>query len=351
MIHPIKIGLVGLGRAGWDMHCKELEGKASQFQITAVCDPIADRRELAETRYGCKSYVSIEELVKDESVELVDIASRSSDHYAHAVCAIQAGKHIFMEKPMAFTYEEAVHMAELASKRGVQIFVRHNRRFDSDFLHVREMIISGLLGEVFRIKLIRHNFQRRDDWQTIKKFGGGQLLNWGPHIIDHALRLLESPIKLIWSHLRQVAAAGDAEDDVKIVLTGENERVVDLEISGGVMLPSPTYLVYGTRGSLSLTGNQIHVKVIDPDYLLQPIVANPGTPGEGFGSTGTFQSKEEIRWKEETLEVQPAVSYDIWEELYQSMRMGKEFPIKLEEALEVMRVISEVKKGTPFEVF
>jgi molybdopterin/thiamine biosynthesis adenylyltransferase len=98
-----------------------------------------------------------------------------------------------------------------------------------------------------------------------------------------------------------------------------------------------------------LIGNQLHLKYVNPNFPLKEIKANPETPGESFGNTGTFQSNETIHWIEETFEVCPSVTYDIWDELYRSIRCGKAYPIHIDEALEVMRIISEVKRGTNFE--
>lgn len=345
---PVGIGLVGLGRAGWGMHRKELQGREPHFRIEAAFDTLEERRRMAEEA-GIRTHESLESLVHDPAIELVDIATRSSDHYAHGLLALNAGKDVLMEKPFAQTYEQARLLYEAAAKNGRRIFVRHNRRFDPDFLHVREMIGSGLLGEVYLIRLNRHNYQRRSDWQTIKAFGGGQLLNWGPHIVDHGLCLLQSPVTSIWSDLKQVAAAGDAEDHLKIIMKGENGRVVDIEISGGVAIPSPTYQVYGTKGSLTATGREIRLRYLDPGVPLAELEADPGTPGAAFGSTGTYDSGEKLVWIDRTLPVNPEKTYDIWEELYQAIRGGKPFLIRAEEALEVVRVIEEVKAGTPFE--
>jgi len=344
---PIRIGLVGLGRAGWGMHAKELEGREEQFVIHAAYDALPARRSMA-LEAGIRAYDSLEALLQDDEVELVDIATRSSDHYAHASMALAAGKDVLVEKPLTQTYDEARRLFEEAAERGRRIFVRHNRRYDPDFLHVRELIDSGLLGSVHLIRLCRHSYQRRKDWQTIKQFGGGQLLNWGPHIIDHGLRLLGAPVVSHWSHIQRVVAAGDAEDHLKIVLKGANDRLVDIEISGGVAIGSPTFMAHGDRGSLSLTGATIHLKYIDPNYQLAPQEADPGTPGEAFGTTGTYDSGERIPWLEETIPVGPKQPFEFWSELFESYRGGKPFRIATEEALEVVRLIEEVKRGTPF---
>jgi len=195
---------------------------------------------------------------------------------------------------------------------------------------------------VFEIRLARHGYSRRDDWQTIKAHGGWQLLNWGPHIIDHALRFIESPVASIYGDLKLIAAVGDAEDHVKIILKGENGCLVDLEISGGVAIGSATYRVFGTRGSLELSGSEIKLTYLDPAVPLMEKAANPGTPGESFGTPET------LSWVEQTVAVQAGDNYVLWDHLYHAIRDGQPFPIKIEEAMEVMRVISTVKNGTTF---
>jgi predicted dehydrogenase len=194
---PIRIGLAGLGRAGWGMHCEELQAFEDKFQIVAVCDPIEERRANAAERYGCAVYEHIEDLIADPKVELVDIATRSCDHYTHVKMALEAGKDVFDEKPMTVNYAEAKALQELAETSAGNLYIRHNRRFEPAFQHIREIIASGLLGEVYEVKLRRVHYGRRDDWQTLREFGGGQLLNWGPHIVDHSLRLLGAPVKSV----------------------------------------------------------------------------------------------------------------------------------------------------------
>lgn len=346
-VEPVKIGIIGLGRAGYGMHCKELRDKKDQFQIIAGCDPVVSRLETLSQEFGSKGYECVEDLVNDSEVELVDIASRSSDHYAHGMLALEAGKDIVLEKPMTLNVIEAEHLVETAIQKGRRIYVRHNRRYDPDFLHAMELIDSGILGEIHTIKLYRHSYQRRNDWQTLKEFGGGQLLNWGPHIIDHALCLLQSPIKHIWSHLDLINAAGDAEDHIKLILTGENGRVADIEISGGMALPSPTFQIYGTKGSLSISGKEIRLKYLHPDVQLQPLNADPRTPPQ----MGTFNNGEELKWVEEVIPVSPAIQHNFWEELYRSVRFRESFRIQISEAMDVVKVISQVKRNTQFESY
>ena len=292
------------------------------FRITAACDLIKDRRAQMAERYECATYERVEDLINDPQVELVDIATRSCDHFAHARIALLAGKDVFLEKPMCATYDEARKLVDIASGEGRRLFIRHNRRFEPAFQHIREIIASGILGDVQEIKLRRVSFHRRDDWQTLKEFGGGQLLNWGPHIIDHSLCFLESPVKSMWSSLARVAAVGDAEDHLKIVFKGENDRVVDMEISGGAAIGEPAYLIWGTRGALRCDEKTITMRYIDPDQELVPRTADPNTPG-----TGSFGTPEKINWIESSIPVAPALQVTlantIWEVLYAAIREDK----------------------------
>ncbi len=344
MANPIRIGLVGLGRAGWGMHCQELKGKEDMFRFVAACDPIAERRERMAQTYGCRTYERVEDLAADPQVEMVSVATRSVDHYAHARLALAAGKHVFLEKPMCATYDEAKRLVALAKKSKGKLYVRHNRRNEPAFLHIREIMASGILGDVFEVKLARVSFGRRDDWQTLMQFAGGMILNWGPHIVDHALRMLDAPVADVWSDLKRVAAVGDAEDHLKIVLRGTNGRVVDMEISGGAAIKAPVYLIWGTRGGLVCHDEKtITLKYLDPKHKLPRRRPNAGDPGASFGTP------EELPWIEKSVPVDPARAWDIWDELYKAVRRGGRFPITLGEALEVMRIISIAKKGTQFE--
>ena len=187
----VKIGIVGLGRAGLGMHYEELVGREDKYNIVAVCDLIEARRDKAQKRFGCKTYDNIQDLIDDPEVELVDIATRSRDHYNHTLIALGAGKDVFLEKPMCLTYDEAKGLKEASNKEdGPNLYIRHNRRFEPGFMRIMETIKSGLLGNIFEVKMHRFGFGLRDDWQTIIEHGGGQLLNWGPHIIDQSLRFL-----------------------------------------------------------------------------------------------------------------------------------------------------------------
>lgn len=338
MIKPIKLGIIGVGRAGYGMHLEEMKGKGL-FEIYAVCDVEDEKLEKMKKEYGCKTYKRVEDIVEDPDIEVIDIATRSCDHFVHAMTALQAGKTVLLEKPITMNFDEARKLFAYADSIGKnKLLIRHNRRFEAKFIQAQKIIDSGILGDVYYVKRSVANFQRRADWQTLSQYGGGQLLNWGPHLIDQALRFCGGEYKRMTSYTRQVAAAGDCEDVVFASFEGVNGRVVEIEISGGVTIPGPNYVLYGTRGTLVDRGNTYEIKYVPADHVFPPIKANPHTPqGQNFGSAETIPFiTEEKTWETNNLD-------HIWGYLYETVREDKEYPIKSEEALKVMEVITEIK--------
>jgi len=316
----------------------------SEYEIwldSAVC--AGDEQYKKE--FNCRTYTNIEDLINDPEVEVVDIATRSCDHYKHAKMALLAGKSVLVEKPFCETYEEAKELVRLGSQpAGPKVYVRHNRRFEEGFIKVNEIIDSGILGQVYEIRLARNGYQRRNDWQTIKEFGGGQLLNWGPHIVDHSLRFCGGKYESMFADIKRVAAVGDAEDHIKIIFKGVNGRVVDMEISGGVACSVPEYIIYGSKGSLVSEGNTLKLKYRDPSVELKEIKADSSTPG-----SGSYGNDEVLTWKEETVELSPYDKTDvIWDYFYEAYKNNKPYPITSEQAMSVVKVLEDAKIGTEF---
>lgn len=344
MSKPIGLGIVGLGRAGWGMHLAEIQNKTDKFRVVAACDILPERVEKTQNRTGCRGYHNIDDLIADPDVEIVDIATRSCDHYAHAKQALLAGKSVILEKPVGLNYDQIAELYTLANQPGKpKLYARQNRRFEKGFGFVLDTVRSGILGDVMEISLDVLSYQRRDDWQTIRQFGGGQCLNWGPHIIDQALLLLDSPVAVQFGDLKQAAAGGDCEDHFSIHLIGENRRKVNLCISGSCVLNSGRhYIAYGNRGAVSVSNGHVHLKHIDPAQVLAPVISNPGTPQGSFGSSGTFEDNTKPQWIEQTFDISQEDLTVIWDYIYDSFRNGAPYPIQDEEVLNLMRVITNL---------
>lgn len=332
----IRVGIIGLGRAGFGMQSFELAARAGKFSVVAGCDLVpARRKRFAEKFPEAAVYADAEKLIANPDVDLVTVATRTPTHVEWAVKALRAGKFVMCEKPIAVTQADSLKLQAADKKFPGKLFIRQNRRYEAAFNDITDIIHTGILGDIYEIKLCRHNFARRDDWQTVVSEGGGQLLNWGPHIVDHALQFLESPVDSIQCELRRIAAVGDAEDHVHMELRGKNGRIVDIEISGGAAIGEPVYWIAGTKGALVSWDE----RTIDLRYL-DPMAKLPARRVK-LGLMDTFGTIEQLPWIEEKRQVRTDIAPDsIWDNLYDHLTKGVPFRVKNAEAFEVMRILA-----------
>jgi predicted dehydrogenase len=315
MAEPIRVGLVGLGRAGWSIHANAID-KHPDFELAAVADPEAERRQEAVTRFGCAAYDAYDAMVRDPNVEFVVVASPSHLHAPMSIAALDAGKHVLVDKPMALSVGEADAMIEAARRSGRILTIFHIRRLDPDFLKIQEILASGVLGPLHGIQMAAYSFDRRRDWQTLKRFGGGQMNNNGSHFVDLALTLAGGEWDLALADLRVVASAGDAEDEVKIVFRGKDRVVVDVEI-GISAFSRPRWHLLGKYGSLMGDGQHLDWKYYDPASLAEPTVSEGPATGRKYGSGET------LPWVTESVDlIHGDTTQDFYSRLYASVREG-----------------------------
>jgi scyllo-inositol 2-dehydrogenase (NADP+) len=346
----IRFGAWGLGRIG-SVHAQHFAAQTDMYELVAGCDVEQPRVDGFMAEYGCAGYTDAEALLSDPNVELVIIATRSLTHVADALQALTAGKIVLLEKPIAMSLCEIEQLRQADRDYPGRLYFLHNHRFEPAMQQILGIVRSGLLGDVFQVKLCRHHvFSRRADWQAYLRYGGGQLNNWGSHIIDHALQFIGGPVQDIWGDLKGVNTIADAETHVKIVLKGENGIVVDLEISNNVALPGDFCTVYGSRGSLICADQEhLHLRYLDPVFEFPEATAGAGSPP----LDGGHFSDMDLPWRDETQTVQPDTNMWVYVEietarhLYRAVREGVAFPIANADALEVSRIIQVVKSQNP----
>ncbi|QYY35646.1 Gfo/Idh/MocA family oxidoreductase [Ruficoccus sp. ZRK36] len=348
---PIAFGICGLGRIG-AQHCEHFTEHADRYKAVAFCDLDAARAEGPAQQYGGTPYTDFAQFLANDEMELVIIATRSLDHAANAEQALAAGKTVLLEKPIGVTAQDRQTLLRLNREYPGKLFFCHNHRFEPAFANTQAIIAEGLLGNVQVVKIHKyHDFSRRNDWQMRLDCGGGQLSVWGPHLLDQAIQYIGAPIRDVWSYLRRVLTPGDADDHVRILLTGENDIVAELEISNAVALTGPYCTVYGDRGTLMYNQEQteLHLKYLDPEFNWPAATASGDTPALARDTYG----QAELPWIEETRAVEPSVNMwafveqEIARHLHNTLRNGVPFPVKNEDALEVVRLTEIVKQQNP----
>ncbi|WP_166349614.1 Gfo/Idh/MocA family protein [Phytoactinopolyspora limicola] len=331
----IRVGIIGLGRSGWNIHAAGL-AELDRFAVVAAADPVAERRAEAEERFGCTTYTKPDELIGAADVELVVVATPSHTHVPLAIAALEAGKHVVVEKPLAQSAAEVDLMVAAADKAGRVLTCFHNRRFDPELIAIREAIDSGRLGELFLIRRTLHRFARRADWQTLRKLGGGELPNTASHLLDQVLTLMDDhPIEL-FADLRRTVSAGDAEDHVHLVLKPSTGPTVEVESTSAVAIAQPDWLIAGTTGTLVSQANQLTLRWFDP-ATLPALEAD-----DGIAAGRKYGTGEQIDWQEETIELAapgPERTLRYYERLAATLRDGADLyvtPASVRRQIELM---------------
>lgn len=300
---PLRVGIAGLGRSGWNIHARTLAALPDRYQVAAVMDPEPERCAEARAAHGCRVHPDFEALAADPDLDVIVVASPNHLHADHAVAALDAGKHVVCEKPFALTVDEADRVMAAAQRNERVLSPFQNRRYEPHFLKVRELIDSGVLGQVVHIRMSWHQFTRRWDWQTLRRFGGGLLNNNGSHLLDHALQLLPDDVQPeVFADLQRVLSLGDTEDHVKIVLTTPDhpdQPTIDVELSNASIFEQDRWLVLGTRGGLRGTTEKLTWRTVDWDAL-------PERTLETAAATGRTYNHDPVTWKEHTWDVPSA---------------------------------------------
>ena len=244
---PLRIALVGYGYAGKTFHAPLIsttEGLA--LVVVASSDAGKVHADLPTVQVVSDAQLAI----GDPRVDLVIIASPNDTHAPLARAALHAGKHVVVDKPFALDLAQARELAQLAASCRRTLSVFHNRRWDSDFLGVRDAIERGLLGHVahFESHFDRFRPVPRDRWRERADVGGGLWYDLGPHLIDQALLLFGLPER-IQANLTIQREGGQATDWAHVVLEYVSQRVIlhaSMLVAGG----NARFTVHGSRGSL-----------------------------------------------------------------------------------------------------
>lgn len=293
--HPIGVGIIGLGRSGWSIHAQAIKTMQDRFRVVAVTDALAERAQQSAAELGCRRHESIDALLADPEVELVIVSTFNYLHATHAIQALRAGKHVLCEKPFGLTVADVDAMTAAAQTAGRLVAPFQQRRYEPDFRKIKEVIDSGVLGEVVHIRLAWHGFGRRWDWQTARAFGGGNLNNNGPHPLDHAMVLFGEGEPQVWAQAGTYLCSGDAEDHLKVILYGPGHPTVEIELTSIWAFAQERWVVAGTRGGLHGSERRLEWKWVDFGALAErPLDVSP-TPDRSYNS-------EKLEWQTATWE-------------------------------------------------
>jgi scyllo-inositol 2-dehydrogenase (NADP+) len=247
----IKAAVVGYGYAGKHFHCY-LVGLAEGLELCAISTRAYERQQAATSDYpSAKIYNSLERVLGDGEIDLVILATPHDTHRDLAVQAMAAGKHVVTDKVMCMDAGQAEEMIAASQEYGVLLSVFHNRRWDWDYLTVKEAISDGLLGTPYLFQVGIMSYRGPRSWRGIKARSGGILYDWPAHFIDQALQLVPAEVGSVFCEIKyRDTWDTDIGNYAKLLIRFTNDVLYQVEIGNLAAVPIPRWYVLGDRGGL-----------------------------------------------------------------------------------------------------
>lgn len=264
----VKVGVIGCGSIAKYRHLPEYRTHPD-VDISSVCDVVIERAQAAAQTYGAKAYTDYMDLIKDQEINAVSICVPNVFHAPMAIAALQAGKHVLCEKPMATTLEEAERMNETANANGKILMIGHNQRLVPSHQKAKDMISQGKLGKIYSFRTsFGHSgpegwsMDGKDSWFFKKSEAGiGAMADLGVHKADLLRFLLGEEIIEVAGFVETSAKKGTNVDDTAVcILRTESGIIGTLAASWSYVKEDNSTIIYGEKAVIRLED--------DPTYSL-----------------------------------------------------------------------------------
>lgn len=325
----LNVGLIGFGLSGRYFHAPFLSVNP-RFKLKTVVE--RSKNEAQEFDPNIENARSVEELLADPEIDLVFVCTPNDTHFSYAMDALENGKHVVIEKPFANTEAEARQLFAVAERNGLVATAYQNRRWDSDFLTLQQLIQEDKLGKIVEYESRYDRFRPEvlaNTWKEKQSEGSGNVYNLGPHLLDQAFVLFGDP-QTVTATIRTVREGGDVDDYFDIRL-GYDDKFVIVKSSLMVYENSLRYAIHGTKGTFIKRGLDAQEETLRQDVL--PDAPNWGAePEDRWGTlysddfTGIVQS-------------QNGDYMAFYDSVYDAIVEGKELAVRPAEILRTTRVI------------
>lgn len=355
----LKIGIIGCGGIANAKHMPSL-AKIDECEMVAFCDIIPERAEKAKKDYGtidAKVYTDYKQLLDDKSIDVVHVLTPNIDHSYITVDALNAGKHVMCEKPMAINSQEAQKMLDAAKKTGKKLTIGYQGRHRANSLFAKRACEEGVLGDIYYARATALRRRGVPTWGVFieeDKQGGGPLIDIGTHALDLTLWTMNnySPkycVGTTFHKLNKQTETGNAggdwdvnkfttEDSAFGFVVMENGATINLEASWAINLldtREATTTLCGTKAGLDMNdGLRINGVMFGKKYILKPDLDDGSIPlYEGLALSNKPEEREAQLWIHSIIEdtapfVLPEQAFcvtRILEGIYTSAKTGKPF--------------------------
>jgi scyllo-inositol 2-dehydrogenase (NADP+) len=326
---PLKVALMGYGFAGKTFHAPLLTHVPGLLLTHIVSSDSAKVRQDHDVTVLAKP----EDAFALPEIDLIVIATPNSTHFDLASRGISAGKHVVVDKPFTVTSDEAAELISLAKKHQRVLSVFQSRRWDADFLTLRQIFREGSLGEViqFESRYDRYRPEPRQRWREQAVPGAGVWFDLGSHLVDQALQLFGPP-EAIYADLELQRRGAQAVDYFHVVLRYGRSRAI---LAAGCLVVSetPRFAVHGTAGGFTKFGMDTQEESLKRGEV-------PGSPGWGHDPrSGTLVTAKDGRVETRQVPIVPGNYLAYYEAIRDAITLGAPNPVPPEEGLAVIKVL------------
>lgn len=341
----IGIGIIGYGFMGHE-HLKMIS-EIQEMKVIAVAD--IDGTQLnSRVPQGVIAYGSADALLKNNEIDVVIISANNNQHLSLVIKAAEAGKDIICEKPVAMNVKELDEMIHVVKKNNVKFTVHHQRRYDPDFRTVKEVYDKRLLGEVYTIKSQLYGFNgNMHDWHIHLSEGGGMLLDWGVHLIDQILWMINSKVTSVFATVKNIINF-EVDDYFNIQLRFENGIMVEIELGTYYLKDTKKWFerhwfMGGDQGTAYVDGFHPEGKVVRTTHLLEN-VSNARTITSA-GPTRSFGNPREGLILTEPLPEVTTTHKDYFENYIKAYYGKEDFLVTVSEVRRVLSLIEAIRES------
>lgn len=333
----IMVGIVGLGGMG-NWH-REIIGSIEGIKVAGIYDIKEDRVAFAREK-GVKTYDSLEEMLADTAVELVLVATPNDLHKPIAIQAMRAGKHVVCEKPVTLSSADLQEMIDVSVETDRIFTVHQNRRWDEDFLTMKNIYDQQQLGEVYRIESRVHGSRGiPGDWRQEKEQGGGMVLDWGVHLLDQILMMMgRVKLKKVYATVTNITNQL-VDDGFTAMLYFENGMEALVEVGTSNFISLPRWYMVGQNGTAIIEDWELNGRIVMATGLSEGDVV-PVRTAAGLTKTMAPRREDTIRTLE--LPIVKSEIQDFYRNVIKAIHKTEEVTVKLPEVMRVMKLMEAV---------
>ncbi len=269
--NPLGVGILGYAPSVGRTHGLGAE-KTPGLALRAVCDLNPDQRDRARSDFpGVQAYESAELLADAADVDLVIVATPPDSHARLGLQMMRAGKHVICEKPLALNCRETDALKEMAAQQGVHLSCHQNRRWDPDYLAIRQSLADGLIGDLFYMESFVGGFQHPCGyWHSHAPISGGTSYDWGAHYLDWMVSLIPEPVaSVVGSRHKRVWQDVTNADQERIQVRFSGGKEAEFMHSDIAAARKPKWFLLGTEGAIVGNWRDVTSHEFDPDHYYQ----------------------------------------------------------------------------------